>query len=194
MSRRRYHFVSCSLVFYSWPATWLIQTAPNNNSLYEKAGYKLVSILHYQQTRLEDMSQSHLVSILHYLQTCLEDMSLSQSHLVSILHYLQTCLEDMSQSHLVSILHYLQTCLEDMYQSQSHLVSILHYLQTCLEDMSLSQCQSYLVSVLQVVSETRHFILQLLYPQRPLRRLLDTTSSITDSRGRLAEAVWHRHH
>ena len=86
------------------------------------------------------MSQSHLISILHYLQTCLEDMSLSQSHLVSILHYLQTCLEDMSQSqsHLVSILHYLQTCLEDMYQSQSHLVSILHYLQTCLEDMSLS--------------------------------------------------------
>ena len=68
-------------------------------------------------------------------------------------------------------------------------VSILHFLQTCLEDMSLSQCQSHLVSVLQVVSETRHFILQLLYPQSPLRRLLDTTSSITDSRGRLAEAV-----
>ena len=137
------------------------------------------------------MSQSHLVSILHYLQTCLEDMSLSQSHLVSILHYLQTCLEDMyqSQSHLVSILHYLQTCLEDMSLSQSHLVYILHYLQTCLEDMSLSQCQSHLVSVLQVVSETRHFILQLLYPQSPLRRLLDTTSSITYSRGRLAEAV-----
>ena len=137
------------------------------------------------------MSQSHLVSILHYLQTCLEDMSLSQSHLVSILHYLQTCLEDMSQSqsHLVSILHYLQTCLEDMSLSQSHLVSILHYLQTCLEDMSLSQCQSHLVFVLQVVSETRHFILQLLYPQSPLRRLLDTTSSVTDSRGRLAEAV-----
>ena len=73
--------------------------------------------------------------------------------------------------------------------SQSHLVSILHYLQTCLEYMSLSQCQSHLVSVLQVVSETRHFILQLLYPQSPLRRLMDTTSSITDSRGRLAEAV-----
>ena len=104
------------------------------------------------------LSQSHLVSILHYLQTCLEDMSQSQSHLVSILHYLQTCLEDMhqSQSHLVSILHYLQTCLEYMSLSQSHLVSILHYLQTCLEDMSLSQCQSHLVSVLQVVSETRH--------------------------------------
>ena len=137
------------------------------------------------------MSQSHLVSILHYLQTCLEDMSLSQSHLVSILHYLQTCLEDMSQSqsHLVSILHYLQTCLEDMSLSQSHVVSILRYLQTCLEDMSLSQCQSHLVSVLQAVSETRHFILQLLYPQSPLRRLLDTTSSNTDSRGRLAEAV-----
>ena len=79
-----------------------------------------------------------------------------------------------SQSHLVSILHYLQMCLEDMSQSQSHLVSILHYLQTCLEDMALSQCQSHLVSVLQVVSETCHFILQLLYPQSPVRRLLDT--------------------
>ena len=136
------------------------------------------------------MSQSHLVSILHYLQTCLEDMSQSQSHLVSILHYLQTCLEDMSQSqsHLVSILHYLQMCLEDM--SQSHLVSILHYLQTCLEEMAL-------LSVSLTWSLSSRLCLRLVTSSSScciLRALSDDSwthniTCYTDSRGRLAGPV-----